>query len=271
MVFCVSLKLCLFIVVVYICVCKCNTFFAVCKFFDNFFQNIFMPVFKLRRIREIAAKQGISERRLSALAGLSYSAVPEMIKRNSALPSTILKVAKALKIDVSELYAQDDDLQDLTAQSRNLLRQIAQEMRSTLSFNEPEGAIPMLTLDMFFNEEQTLSKVLDTEISDNLKKYVLPHVARADFLIPMAGQTMNPLFKPGDVLICQYLDKPLLGVELGVPYFIETTKGFYFRLIQEYDGKSIYCASPNEKYPPFMAGWEYIISLSRIVGSVRLI
>lgn len=227
-----------------------------------------MAVFKLEKIRKLAAKQGISERRLSTLSGLSPSAVPEMIKRNRALPSTILKVAKVLRVDVSELYSDDGEIEELASRGRNIMREIAQELR--YSYQGTEGALPMVTMDMLPDESRTLAQVLDTDIGDTLKKYVLPHVARADYLMPMIGHTMSPQFDPGDVLICQYLGKPQLGLELGGPYVIETVKGFFFRNIIEHEPHTILCESPNEKYPQFLIGWEYVISVSKIVGYVRL-
>ena len=62
-----------------------------------------MVKFKLHRIKEIVEEKGLSIRELGKMAGLSNSAISEMIRRNAANVINVQKIASALNIDLSEL------------------------------------------------------------------------------------------------------------------------------------------------------------------------
>ena len=63
--------------------------------------------FTLHRIKEIAAEREMSMRKVAKKAGLSGSAITEMIRRNRASIINIQKIAQVLGVPVDDLVKLD--------------------------------------------------------------------------------------------------------------------------------------------------------------------
>lgn len=61
------------------------------------------------KIKEIRIKRGLTQKELSKLSGISESYIGDL-ERNEKIPSivTICKLAKALKVDIKELFNYED-------------------------------------------------------------------------------------------------------------------------------------------------------------------
>lgn len=61
------------------------------------------------KIKEIRTKKGLTQKQLSELSGISSSYIGDL-ERNEKIPSivTICKLAKALEIDIKELFIYEE-------------------------------------------------------------------------------------------------------------------------------------------------------------------
>ena len=235
-----------------------------------------MPTFTLSRIKEVAAERGISVRQLSKAAGISSSTIGEMVKNNSGGIVNIQKIANILKVDISEFVTFDDVFENSLKRDKEsideairIIRNISDEIEKSgiNSIAPPESLIPLISLNMM--GKKTLSELLNEGAG---KKFLIPNVTDADFLLPITGYSMEGDFNPGDILICKYMKIPE-RIEYGRAFAIETkTKtGFIIRRVMpSEDENSIQCTSPNKNFPAFDISMDDVISFSLILGKIRL-
>lgn len=235
-----------------------------------------MPTFKLYMIKELADKKGWSIRQLGRKAGLSDSALHEMIKRNAANILNVQKIATALDVDISELVILEDLLMPSDRDRKNvgetirMMNEISDNLKSSglMKQNQTKCLIPLLSFDMM--QENKLDELINADTT--VKSYLVPGVPDADFLLTMPGSSLEGEINAGDVLICKHLPKskePL--IEYGRAYILETTDGFIIRrLLPHKDKNKLVCTSGNPNYLPFDIGKETILSYSKILGFIRV-
>lgn len=102
--------------------------------------------------------------------------------------------------------------------------------------------------------------------------YTVPEVPNADFLIKVAGDSMQPKYYEGDLIACRFI-KELLFFQWGKSYVLDTSQGVMVKNIYEDKDNpdNVLLVSENkEKYPPFAIPRSDIRKLALVVGSLRI-
>lgn len=111
--------------------------------------------------------------------------------------------------------------------------------------------------------------------SDVKDYYVVPKFKdrRIDFMIEVAGSSMQPKYNSGDVVACTIL-KESRFIQWGKVHVIGTREqGILIKRLYPCDsgGKDcIKCHSDNERYSPFEVTHEEITGIALVVGVIRL-
>jgi len=232
-----------------------------------------MTEFKLHRIKEIADEKGRSIRWVGLNAGLSASSVAEMIKRNRGSVLNIMKIANILEVDVSEFidgpFTLPSDMSGIE-KSLETIRAISSNLKQTNNSTIPHGNfIPLITFDIM--AQSRLSDLL-SQPDERMKYYSIPNVV-ADFIVTMPGKAMSPAYEPGDMLMCQFTNPEVFPIiEYGMAYVTEIEGGqFYVRRVMPGDNQdTLLFDSPNEDFPGFLLERSKVVSLSKIVGLLRI-
>jgi phage repressor protein C with HTH and peptisase S24 domain len=103
--------------------------------------------------------------------------------------------------------------------------------------------------------------------------YAVPDIKiPADFLIRVGGDSMNPVYCEGDLLVCRMIQE-LLFFQWGKTYVVDTSQGVMVKNVYEDkdNPENILLVSENsEKYPPFAIPRKDIRKIALVVGSLRI-
>lgn len=102
--------------------------------------------------------------------------------------------------------------------------------------------------------------------------YSIPDIDHsAEFLIPVAGDSMVPKYEPGDLLACKMIDE-VLFFQWGKTYVIDSSQGVMVKRVYEDENNSenVLLVSENSKYPPFAIPRSDVRKLALVVGVVRI-
>lgn len=128
--------------------------------------------------------------------------------------------------------------------------------------------LPLLPLDAMAG---ALSGV-DFQIKDyECEHYVIPDFKEADFLISVAGDSMNPTFMSGDVLAVRKVPMGGIWFEWGRAYVIATRQGCIVKRIlpAEKEGYVRIVSDNKDNYPPFLLPHEEINGVAVVLGIIR--
>lgn len=108
---------------------------------------------------------------------------------------------------------------------------------------------------------------------EDCPRYVVPDFiqAKADFLIRVTGQSMQPMYLNGDLLACKFVRDASL-FQWGRTYIIDTAEGAMLKqLFASADNKdAVTCRSVNPAYPPFDIQKSALRATAIIVGLIRM-
>lgn len=112
-----------------------------------------------------------------------------------------------------------------------------------------------------------------TALINDCPLYAVPDIKTpADFLIKVGGDSMNPTYNEGDLLVCKMLDE-VLFFQWGKTYVVDTSQGVMIKNIYEdkENKDNILLVSENkDKYPPFAVPRSDIRKIALVVGSLRI-
>lgn len=131
----------------------------------------------------------------------------------------------------------------------------------------PKKVIPWVSL-------QTISKLSEKKLINlNSKKtYIIPEFDDADFITTIEESSMLPKYKEGDLVACKFIDVENKIQKGNVYIFHHKSKGVLIkRLFPLDEAQKLECRSDNTtKYPPFIINIKNILTLTAIVGVIRL-
>lgn len=123
--------------------------------------------------------------------------------------------------------------------------------------------IPAKAMAGFFTGEVIINEV-DCERID------IPGV-KADFAIPVSGDSMTPLYLSGDMVICQFVNLSDMFFQWGKVYVINTNQGVLIKKVRPgISGSSIKLISENPDYDPIDLPLSDIYQIALVKGLVRL-
>lgn len=101
--------------------------------------------------------------------------------------------------------------------------------------------------------------------------YSVAEFARADFLIRVAGDSMTPKYKSGDLVACRAIESVSFWQWHSVYVIATKSQGVLIKRVEA--GQSpdcITCVSENPAYRPFQVPLEEIVSVALVMGAVVL-
>ena len=94
---------------------------------------------------------------------------------------------------------------------------------------------------------------------------------KADFAIPVSGDSMTPLYLSGDMVICQFVNLSDMFFQWGKVYVINTNQGVLIKKVRPgISGSSIKLISENPDYDPIDLPLSDIYQIALVKGLVRL-
>ncbi|MBO4944809.1 MAG: helix-turn-helix transcriptional regulator [Muribaculaceae bacterium] len=94
---------------------------------------------------------------------------------------------------------------------------------------------------------------------------------KADFAIPVSGDSMTPLYQSGDMVICQFVNLSDMFFQWGKVYVINTNQGVLIKKVRPgKPGCSIKLISENPDYDPIDLPLTDVYQIALVKGLVRL-
>lgn len=95
---------------------------------------------------------------------------------------------------------------------------------------------------------------------------------KADFAIPVSGDSMTPLYHSGDLVICQFVNLSDMFFQWGKVYVINTNQGVLIKKVRPGSSKNtITLISENSDYDPISLPLSDIYQIALVKGLVRII
>lgn len=106
---------------------------------------------------------------------------------------------------------------------------------------------------------------------DDIKEYYnVPEFRHADFMIKVAGASMQPKYYGGDVVACKIV-KDWTFFQWNRVYVLDTAQGAIIKRIKHgKDEKHLLIVSENENYEPFEIAKKDIYAVALVIGVIRL-
>lgn len=102
-------------------------------------------------------------------------------------------------------------------------------------------------------------------------RYHIPMFAKADYLIPVKGDSMSPTFHSGDLVACRNLPLTDIFFQWGKVYVVDTDQGALIKRIKKgTTSDRITLVSDNENYSPFEIPLAGIYHVALVVGSLHV-
>ena len=98
--------------------------------------------------------------------------------------------------------------------------------------------------------------------------FVLPNI-QADFLMMVQGASMEPTYRPGDIVACRFVREPRF-IQWHRAYVIDSEQGpLIKRLEMGSDESKVTFVSENQKYTPFELDKAEVRNIALVVGLIR--
>lgn len=134
---------------------------------------------------------------------------------------------------------------------------------STSSTQKGIPLIPFSAMAGYLSGEASVSE-------DECEKIIIPGL-KADFIIPIKGDSMEPRFFAGDYVACERTSIKDLFFQWGKTYVIDTTNGVFIKRVDEGSSKNeILLVSENKKYKPMPIPTSSILHIALVKGVVRI-
>ena len=172
-------------------------------------------------------------------------------------------ISQELAKQILSAFPQINDVWLLTGQGQMLAEKEKQ-------YRDAKGmVIPLLNIPAMagYNEDNWSVMIADCPL------YCLPDVqVNADFLIKVAGDSMQPKFNEGDLIACKMI-KDILFFQWGKTYVLDTSQGVMVKNVYEdtNNAENVLLVSENaEKYPAFSVPRSDIRKLALVTGMIRI-
>ena len=100
------------------------------------------------------------------------------------------------------------------------------------------------------------------------ERFVLPNI-QADFLMMVQGDSMEPTYRPGDIVACRFIREPRF-IQWHRAYVIDSEQGpLIKRLEMGSDESKVTFVSENQKYTPFELDKAEVRNIALVVGLIR--
>ncbi|MCO5254181.1 MAG: hypothetical protein M9892_07460 [Bacteroidetes bacterium] len=210
----------------------------------------------LERIKEFIDYKGISIKKFEEIIGYSNGAFASQLKRKRSIGVDKLENILSFFPEINPNWLITGEGNMLLSESENGLG------------GATRTGIPLVGVEAvagFGNESFAISQ------SDVLGNYAVPEFASADFMLPITGDSMEPLYKKGDIIACKILHDATF-LQWNKPHILATKEqGLLCKRLKPSAKPQHYLAvSENKEYDPFDIPKNQITGIALIIGLIRL-
>ncbi|MBE6712279.1 MAG: helix-turn-helix domain-containing protein [Ruminococcaceae bacterium] len=207
------------------------------------------------KVKELLKKNGMTKAELAKDAGIAYTTLDSMLKRETDTErlAVAFRIAKALGTSVEELVFEEDDKKGVSPEEERILKLYAlldaRGKDTVLSLLEKEADISKSTLIRIplYDAPAAAGEPLPVLTEENGfiegTREKIPQ--KASFAIRISGDSMEPLLSNGDPVYVERVSELMPG-QIGI--FLLNGESLCKRLAEE-DGKKL-LVSVNPAYPP---------------------
>lgn len=219
------------------------------------------------RIGRYIAAKGLSVRSFEQSIGASNGAIGRAIQKNSDIGTSWLS-------KIVEIYADLNVDWLITGRGEMLLKATPANSAAThrgqphlLGSGHMEHiGIPLIPVDAVAG---VLSGNSQTMMEYDCERYIIPMFRRAEFLIPVKGDSMHPKYNSGDIVACKRLPMDTF-FQWNRTYVVDSEQGILIKRIRPgRDKNHIMLVSENAAYDPFELSLDHIFSIALVIGIVR--
>ena len=138
--------------------------------------------------------------------------------------------------------------------------------QANIASPKPNDGIPLIPVKAmagFFTGEVIIHE-------SDCERINIPGI-KADFAIPVSGDSMTPLYQSGDMVICQFVNLSDMFFQWGKVYVINTNQGVLLKRVRPGAKKNtIKVISENATYDPIDLPLSDIYQIALVKGLVRL-
>lgn len=170
--------------------------------------------------------------------------------------------------DIDLVYSKCEDVSPewlLTGRGEMLRKDNREDITATLT---PDyTGIPVIPTE-------AMAGFLTGEVSvyeDTCERVTIPGL-KADFIIPVSGDSMQPLYFSGDYVACQHVNLGDIFFQWGRVYVINTSQGVLIKKVRRSGSNdTILLISENPDYDPFELPLTDIYQISIVKGLIRIV
>jgi phage repressor protein C with HTH and peptisase S24 domain len=211
----------------------------------------------LERIKEYIDIKGITIAAFERSVGMSNASFGKSLKNKGAIGTDKLENILTAYPDISPTWL-------LTGAGSMILDQHAAVVATPVSADD--DGIPLIPFE-------AMAGVFRGEISINesqCERLSIPGV-RANFVIPISGNSMEPRYYSGDMVACQSMALDDVFFQWGRVYVIDTEQGVLIkRVTPGSDDATVTLVSENTFYPPFEIPRASIYHIALVKALVRI-
>lgn len=210
----------------------------------------------ISRLAKFMQEKGINDNQITIAAGLSNGLIGKA--KVSGKGMTAANIEKILRA-----YPQLSPEWLLTGNGE-MLKDRRDKVNAMQSDNTGNG-IPLIPIDAmagFFTGEVT-------DYDKNCKRLNIPGI-KADFVVPVSGDSMEPKYFSGDLVACQMVNLSDLFFQWGKVYVIDTDQGVLIKKVKRSKNAGhITLVSENPDYDDIEVQYSHIYHISLVKAIVR--
>lgn len=238
------------------------------------------------QVKKVKSEKGITNEKLSARSGIPFSTINKILSNDEANPKldVVIAIAVALECPISYLIDGEGDFvnqslseeeralvcsyRNLDSHGRELVELVLKKEAERLAqkSERPTARIISLSDDVRYRRlplyDLPVSAgrgfFLDDDSAEELEIKVTKSSALADFALRVSGDSMEPSFRDGDLLLVKK-ESEIENGELGI--FIGDGEGFFKRFM----GDCLRSLNPKYKDIP-LSGFTSFRCCGRVVG-----
>jgi phage repressor protein C with HTH and peptisase S24 domain len=227
-------------------------------------------------VKKIRKDLGLTQEQFAQKIGLKKGSYANIEAGIDPLIDRTINAIKLAFPEISSEYLNNRTGASLkkTQPSSGLKAAIDRQNKRLLSEDNPLEShfIPLVSVAAVGGFGNAEFAIKESDVKDY---YVVPKFKdrRIDFMIEVAGSSMQPKYNSGDVVACTIL-KESRFIQWGKVHVIGTREqGVLIKRLYPCDNddkKCIKCQSDNDKYPPFEVTHDEITGIALVVGVIRL-
>ena len=239
------------------------------------------------KVKEIKKERKMTSEALAKLSGVPLGTLTKILSGATDEPklSVAYKIALALDCPLDALVSDSDYLSHLTEKEQELVKnyrmldergkglvellidkeieRVSDENDKSIIFGEEKRrSAEMITLPLFMLPVSAgTGAILDNSDSENIQVRSSYTARLADFALKVSGNSMEPTFHNGDVLLVQkqnYVEKGELGI------FVGDGEGYFKRFM----GKYLHSLNPEYEDIPLSRFTDFICC-GKVIGNLK--